>query len=193
MRLLTLLVMVAVSACYDPSVADCQFTCGPNQDCPDGASCSAGVCRTRSTGTCTGVVDAADPCPGAPASPSGCDVRFTFGGGACGAVCDKPHRPWADADSACMPGWRIAVLETAARRNAVPSSGDSYWVGARRLTPITPWFWTNGQAVENSAWTGGVAPADGVDEDCALLDGRTRLLINDVPCADPERYLCAYP
>lgn len=196
MRLLILLAMsasIAMSACYDPSVADCQFTCGANQDCPDGASCSAGFCRTRSTGTCASAVDAPDPCPGAPVSPPGCDVRFTFGGSTCGAICDKPQRSWPDAVTACMPGWRLAVLDTVARRNAVPLSGDSYWVGARRLTPTTPWFWTTGQAVENSAWDGGAPPGDGVNEDCALLDRQKGLLINDVPCTDPERYICAYP
>ena len=116
-----------------------------------------------------------------------------LGGSACGVVCDKLRKPWPDAVVACMPGWRLAVLDTAARRTAVPPSGDTYWVGARRLTPISAWFWANGQAVEDSAWTGGVTPGDGVDGDCALLDRQAGVLVNDVPCADPERYICTYP
>lgn len=193
MRLLTLLAMLAVTGCYDPSVADCQFTCGASQDCPDGASCSAGFCRTRSTGTCAAAVDAADSCPGAPASPTGCDMRFTLGGSACGVLCDKPQRAWQDAFLACMPGWQLAVLDTLGRRNAVPISGDSYWVGARRATPISPWLWTTGLPVEDSAWDGSVTPGDGVGEDCAVLDRQLGRLVNDRPCTDPERYICAYP
>lgn len=193
MRVLTVAFMIAVSACYDPAVTDCQFACGPNQTCPDGASCNAGMCRTRSTGMCALAADAPEVCPGAPASPSDCSTRFTFGGTACGVVCDRTRKSWPDAVAACMPGWRLAVLETAARRNAVPTSADPYWVGARRLTPTTPWFWTTGQAVEDSAWDGGAAPAAGVNEDCALFDRQKGLLVNDVPCGDTERFICTYP
>ncbi|HEX4453605.1 MAG TPA: VCBS repeat-containing protein [Kofleriaceae bacterium] len=39
-----LIVLSALTACYQPSVTNCQYTCGPSDSCPDGQTCTNGFC-----------------------------------------------------------------------------------------------------------------------------------------------------
>ncbi len=187
-----LILLIAVAGCFEPSVDDCQFTCGDDDACPSGTTCINNVCRTRSTGTCAAGADAAEVCPGAPPSPAGCSPRFALENGGCGVVCSATPRSWNDAASACTPSWRLAILDSDSKLAAVPATPDQYWVGARRATTTSTWLWGNGTAVADSAWDNGTpAPLSG--EDCALLDRPKGRLVNDAACADSERFLCTYP
>ncbi len=52
MRVLIIIVSV-LTACYQPSVTNCQYTCGPSDSCPDGLSCTNGFCVAHGE-VCTG-------------------------------------------------------------------------------------------------------------------------------------------
>ena len=44
-RRLTLLLLLALGACYDTPRPDCAFLCGPEEGCPEGYSCDEGWCK----------------------------------------------------------------------------------------------------------------------------------------------------
>ena len=44
-------VLMLVAGCgYNVDFADCEVTCGPSMECPDGFSCMAGLCRVQGAG-----------------------------------------------------------------------------------------------------------------------------------------------
>jgi hypothetical protein len=134
MRVLSLLA-VALAGCYDPVFDDCQFTC-PDNRCPDGLACMAGVCRTPgASGTCA--------CPD---PPSGCSLVVNTAG-ACLASCSSAMT-WDAAKSACAatPPWHLAVLDTpstlSAGENALRAA--TTWIGLNRGTTGVDWRWITG-------------------------------------------------
>ena len=182
MRVLILICVFAGAGCYSPGVEDCQFKCGANDACPDGTTCMGTFCRSTTTGSCTGGnLDA----PACPVVPAGCSTPFQLDGG-CGVACNRDVS-FSEARSACVPGWQLAVLDSAAKLDAVPSAGTQYWVGASRSTPVTAWLWINTAPIDNAAWSAGT-PAAGNGEDCANLDANR--LKNDVQCSDTKFYVC---
>ncbi len=48
-----LILLAAVTACYQPTVTSCQYACGVGSSCPDGQSCVSGFCVAPGD-TCTG-------------------------------------------------------------------------------------------------------------------------------------------
>lgn len=207
MRVLANVMVVATSvvgmACYSPAVDDCQFRCGSNEPpCPVGTTCVAGSCRTDQRGSCPSsttdsgsTVDSstdgmADPCPGVPASPSGCSLRFAIAGGGCGVVCTETARIRSGAKAACNGGWRLAVLDSALKLDMVPITAGTYWVGALRTSGV--WRWEDsGNIVTNECWLSGTQPIGG--NDCAVVDGNGKRLVNSVACSVMQSYICTYP
>src|SRR5206468_1847312 len=100
-----LILVVALGGCYNPAVGDCQFKCGPDMpDCPDGATCMNGLCRTSSSASCEGpMVDApvVAACTNPPPVPPGCTMTFGLGGTACGVLCDTTPTTNVNAFFAC--------------------------------------------------------------------------------------------
>jgi hypothetical protein len=178
----------AAGACYSPEVGDCQFQCGPaGTSCPAGTTCMSGFCRTA-TGGCPAVLDACQKDP----PPAGCGPRIMLDGGA-GCLVQCPNeRPWEEARLECINvGWQLGILDSADRLADVPSSADTYWVGARRTSAVSPWQWLNGDEVANEAWTGGTPPVTG--ESCAAVGGSNRMLSNTPVCTDNQKFICTFP
>jgi hypothetical protein len=165
MRVLNLLA-VALAGCYDPAIQDCQFTC-PDNHCPSGLACQAGVCRTPgASGAC--------PCPD---PPSGCTLTSNSSNlclAACSAATD-----WNAANTACdaAPPWHLAVLDTSstlsAGENALRTS--TTWIGLTRSgLSVFDWHWTRGGgtvAATSSEWASdGAHSGSTLNNLCAALD-----------------------
>ncbi len=193
MRLLALALVIA-SGCYDPSIDDCQFKCGSNQDCPDGTRCMGGSCRSMTTGMCPSVTgDSGIACNGAPNPPSVCGAKTSLDG-VCVVVCANDggdQRSWDNAKSSCESvGWELAVLDSATKLSGVNTGGDNdFWVGASRTVAL--WSWESGTSVSTSAWPNNTEPVGG--NDCAALDGSSHRLRNDIGCDNNQRYVCTWP
>lgn len=148
MRVLSLFV-VALAGCYDPTIADCQFTC-PDNKCPGDQTCVAGICRRPgASGKCA--------CPD---PPTGCGL-MSNSADECLAVCSTA-RTWDDARTACAATgqWQLAVLDTpdtlSAAETALRSSAT--WIGLHRSSVLDPaWTWiTGGASISATApdWAG---------------------------------------
>ena len=193
-----LILAIALSGCYNPSIDDCQFTCASSTDCPDGSECRNSVCRT-STGTCMGATnDANGICPvGTPAMPAGCSSPFktSFGCGIhCGTSGGGSERQWSSALSYCAQfGWQFGILDSTADMDAVGgSSSNVEWVAARRMPTITGnWNWINGVEIGQVLFKNSAYPV--AAQDCAFLTGLPRRLENNVSCGDTERFICTFP
>lgn len=200
MRFLAPSLVVAIatvtSNCYSPGFDDCQFKCGTGDACPVGMRCVNGFCReTSASGVCSSgpIIDSSggdgsgDPCPGAPQPPSGCGAKFGLLGGGCGVVCET-NKSQQDAKSACSnAGWRLAILDSAAKLDQVPTTTGSYWVGASRMT--TTWQWDTGATVAGECW----APSNPATNTitCASMIGSSRRLTNTtVQCTSTQPFIC---
>jgi hypothetical protein len=191
MRVLIVALVAALGGCYTPGVADCQFSCGAGEACPDGTSCIGGFCRTTTAGTCTGTaidaavdtpVDAPDD-PSCPAPPqSGCGARFKLPGGTCAVVCGTEK--WDDAANLCGNGeWELGKLDTIVKLDAL-NLQDALWIGASRTSG---WTWRDGSPVAAALWTGGTAPTGGSTCGHVTVDRR---LSNSHNCNDKLERLC---
>jgi hypothetical protein len=193
-----LIAIALASGCYNPSIDDCQFTCGPGMDCPDGSDCVNGVCRTTK-GTCMNVtMDSSGICPaGTPAIPSTCSNPFktSFGCGIhCGTDGGGSERQWSSAIQSCSQiGWQLAILDSKEDLDAISGSASNReWVGARRTPTITgDWRWLNNVVIGQVLFLGGVYPVAG--DDCAFATGTPRRLENTLSCGSTERFLCTFP
>jgi hypothetical protein len=155
-------------ACYDPSIADCKFTCGVDSSCPAGFTCATGnVCRDSTTGSCGSNEDIDAPmCPAAPAGCGSGMLVLALGSNVCFTSCDTPEQ-FGDAMGSCTPPWHLATLDTSAKLLAVPLQNEPFWVGARRSTPAQPFEWLQTSAdVTNNLGT--ITETDG---NCLLVNG----------------------
>lgn len=192
MRVLIVALAVAVSGCYSPGVADCQFSCGAGDSCPDGTSCMGGYCRTTSTGSCSTIgldaaVDAAVDAPDEPTCPSapssGCGARFRLAGGKCAVICGGNEK-WDASANLCSTGaWEAGKLDTVAKLDSVNPPGP-LWIGASRAST---WTWRDGSSVAAALWTGGATPTGGGN--CGHLTVQHRLS-NSLNCNDKQPRLC---
>jgi hypothetical protein len=179
MRILSLFA-VALASCYDPPIADCQFTC-PDNKCPGDQACMAGICRTPGvSGKC--------PCPD---PPTGCTL-MSNSAGECLAACNTA-RIWDDARTACAATgqWHLAVLDTAetlsAGENALRSS--TTWIGLHRSSVLDlAWTWiTGGASISATAadWASGTGHGGAATFTCAATDGG-KLYSDDCGTAHPS-------
>lgn len=196
MRILIAALALATTGCYEPSVADCQYSCTADDTCVDGMSCQAGYCRpVGATGACqagsNNTTDARmdgmpDGPPGCPAAPSGCTAGMTFSIGAtgCGVVCLN-QVTWIQANATCTADWAFAALHPNSELSAVPTLSIAPWVGAQRQA--TNWQWVDGVVVDTTAWEGGTAPVGG----CAQINANKKL-INDPNCGATHEFICEH-
>lgn len=177
MRVLSLLA-VALAACYDPPIQDCQFTC-PDGQCPGDLACVAGVCRLPgASGSC--------PCPD---PPSGCTL-VTNSASICLAACNTAQT-WDGARTACSaPGsWQLAVLDTASTLSAGESAlrSSTTWIGLHRGSMLDPWTWISGVgSPTGSDWTLSTTHGEATNT-CAAIDSGK--LYSDA-CGTPHPYAC---
>lgn len=154
------------NGCFDPTLKDCQFKCGPEDTCPGDTRCMGGFCRDTTTGTCSvgsNMVDAkvadANPCPASPCGATA--VPVTTGG--CAALCTQP-RTFTNALAMCgtdtgASGWHIAILDSSAKRTefgqVLPAAIG--WVGLQQSVGVWHWLNTSNevQPSSGSGWASG--------------------------------------
>jgi hypothetical protein len=179
-RILSLLA-VAVTACYDPAVNDCQFTCPDNQ-CPGDLMCVGGRCR---------VPGSAESCP-CPTPPAGCSL-VTSDTVACLAACSNA-RDWTAAQAACTATapWRLAVLDNSSTRTAAETALKSpiSWIGLTHTALTADWMWAGGTgsiAATSPEWTSTLMHTGTTTNLCAALDNG-KLYSDD--CQTSHAYAC---
>ena len=178
-----LILLIALTGCYDPGIEDCQFRCGGGMSCPDGSECRGGFCRTSSSATCQN-----DPCANAPDAPPNCGNKFPLlDTDGCGVVCTslKQH---GEVQGVCGPQWRAGILDAKAELDGTPVTTGRYWVGAQRVSTTFQWF--SGAPVDPSAWDTSFPTSE---SSCVYLEGSRRRLRNDRQCDENLAYICTYP
>lgn len=181
----------AAVACYNPSIADCQFTCGVGGACPAGFTCATGnVCRDSTTGSC-GSNEAIDaPTNTCPTAPPGCGsgtLVSALGSNVCFTSCDDPEQ-FDTAQGSCTPPWHLATLDTSAKLLAVPLQNEPFWVGARRSDPSLSFVWLQTSAdVTNNLGT--IMATDG---NCLLVNGAVspRVFTANACTVVTNRFVC---
>lgn len=181
-----LIAIVVLGGCYDPAIDECQFRCGPGNACPGGTACTNGFCRSSGVSCSGSNPDGNIACPQA---PQNCDSEFAIEGSTCASLCTMQPDDHENADSACNGGWRLAILDSIAKLDAIPTSSRRYWVGATR--PAALWMWKTGTAVSPESWASGMPPVGG--DSCASLDAQVHRLKNDIACGDALGFICTYP
>ncbi len=149
--------LAITNACYDPSLKDCQFKCGPGSACPDGTTCSGMYCRTSgATGMCPvgSGIDApgsGSNCPAAP--PPNCSSGTqTFIDSLCWIECTPQIQPAlafatiCGADTGARQSWFAAIIDTQVLRDHLADpfkDGGPGWIGLVRDPAGSNWHWTN--------------------------------------------------
>ena len=180
MRVLSLLAVV-LTGCYDPKVADCQFTC-PDGKCPGDLACEGGLCRAHG---------APQSCP-CTTPPAGCSL-VTNTSGLCLAACSTTEREWSAAQTACgtTPNWQLAVLDTPSTLAAAEAAlkMPTSWIGLARSGILgIDWTWADGSGqVSNAALDWAPVPNSGATNTCAALNNGKLYSDN---CEMPHAYAC---
>ena len=192
-RCIALLTVLQVSGCYTPSLQDCQFACGGGGACPEGTTCVDGFCRTTTSPSCVAPIDGAlDAAVNCPSPPSNCNTPFVIPGNGCATTC-MLQVTWDGADTACNGMWRLAILDSTQKLDAIIGTAGIHWVSARR-TSGSVWRWDGGTGVivADNLWSG-PAPA-GSGDSCAHFNTSDKRLANSgADCDDTESYLCTFP
>lgn len=192
------LVLIALlSGCYQPSLADCASTCGSSNSCPDGTSCSNGVCRLEgASGACPAMpgVDAPMPdgpddvpdglaatCPPPPVGQGCMLLPGTQVAPGCHVVCAA--KLWPDARAITAGTWHLATISTPQEADvieaAIVEAGvAAAWIGldqtASSASPLGGWKWTDASTLGAFAPWANQQPNDGNGvedgaEQCALM------------------------
>jgi FG-GAP-like repeat len=91
-----LIVLACLTACYQPTVASCQYTCGEGSACPDGQSCMGGLCVAPGD-TCSGSSGGSD----APDVPTGLSpAAGVYTGSYLASTSLMPTFKWSAVDGA---------------------------------------------------------------------------------------------
>ena len=196
-------VIAAAVACYSPTLADCQFSCGTGNACPAGQSCDTtiGMCRSNGgSGACpgSGGPDAPGACP--TISIAMCSAPVAFAGSDCATTCTPTVlRTWSASDMECtnaMPaGWRLAFLNTLARLENAPAAGSGMWVGASGTGSAGTFRWSDTSVVALEEWDAGYPTPVTSGTSCvyAASTGSGNRLRN-ADCTAPLRpFICDHP
>src|SRR5262249_54832803 len=128
----------AVAAtCYDPVVADCQFTCNAGDPCTGDLECVGGFCRVP------GATEACmpPPPPNCPQVPmASCGVPVMLSSGHCATLCTTLSN-FVGAMSACTSPWRLGIFREAGELSMVPIAANT-WVGVEWASGV--WIWLDG-------------------------------------------------
>ena len=139
------------------------------------------------TRTVRAVVDAAIDASTCPAAPPSCGSAFSFAG-TCGTFCTLT-KSWSDSRDHCSAPWGLALLDTTAKLEAVPTLNEDHWVGAMQGGDNI-WRWRGTTVVRDDAWSGGTPPIGG--DSCARVQSGQHLL-DSRACGDTLSFVCTVP
>jgi hypothetical protein len=107
-------------------------------------------------------------------------------------------RTWDEAEADCVTqgGHLISVHNQATQdflaANAFGIAGGDWWIGLNDLLSEGLFVWSDGTAVDFTAWNGG-EPNNAGNEDCVHFPIWAGGNWNDLPCDAQGRYICELP
>ncbi|MFO0591049.1 MAG: CotH kinase family protein [Polyangiaceae bacterium] len=181
--------------CADPTGIDndgdgasgCGFDCDDNN--PNKYPGAPEVCNLQDD-NCNGQVDEDPMCPG-------CVNQPKPGGGTLAFCFHATDYNSAEADCVSQGGHLLSIhdqaTQDAAWAGASSTAGGQWWIGVNDQSAEGVYVWTDGTPLNFLDWNAGEPNNAGDSEDCGHLADWAGGLWNDIPCGDPQNYICELP